>query len=203
MTQMHRLAVVALGGVLLVGCSGGAGADGDSTTPGNGDSATPGTEFGSFSPSVRTDAEPPNLPTDCDALGSAATRAKTVGDLEPYDAAPEPVQSAPQGATLELGCEWFGGDVTGVTVTISTAAPDTVAAAADTLGSQGYTCTQDLGGRLCTASEESSAEIYGGPGATIEVQRMVFARDGVWVFMSTSNRDGQALLLETVADIFD
>jgi hypothetical protein len=193
MIQMRRCAVIALGGILLVGCSDGA----DEAV------APSGTEV-SVSPSpTKTDVEQvPNLPVDCGRLGSAATRAETTGDLDLYDEAPVLVRTVPQGAVLELGCEWFGGDITGVTVTISTAAPDAVTAAVGTLSDQGYTCTQDLGGRLCTVFEESPMS-FGGADGTVETQQMVFARDGVWVYMSTSNMDGQVLLSEIITGIFD
>lgn len=194
MTQMLRLSIVALGGILLVGCSDGTGTDGASTSP--------ATEVSS--PSATGDTTPlPDLPTACDTLGTAATRAETTKGLELVESTGGAEQAGPEGSTPELTCEWFGGDVTGITVTISTMSPAAATAVTDARDDQGYECSQDLGGRLCMSSEA----IPPGQGpdeidATIETQDMVFARDGVVVTMSTSNADGQVWFSEIVAGIF-
>lgn len=103
------------------------------------------------------------------------------------------VRPAPDGATLALGCDWIVGDATGVLLLISTAMPDAVSAAVATLPEQGYTCqvSDDFGADFCVL-----------PGEGTDAEEMIVAREGVWIYMSTVNRNGRALLSEIVQSVF-
>jgi len=144
----------------------------------------------------------PTWPTDCKSLGAPGTRAEYFDD----DRA-QPVEAeAPAfpGATLKLQCSWHAGDVSGLSVVIAAGTPADVTAAVDALADDGYTCRDDRGGRLCTKSEETEAQIDVGFSVMIEITDIVFARDGVWVNTSTSNiPDGlPAFMNEIVADMY-
>ncbi|MCL2455027.1 MAG: hypothetical protein FWD18_06975 [Micrococcales bacterium] len=189
-----KTAAAAAGIVMIAGLVAGCGDDADS-------------------PATPTAAAVLNLPTDCRTLGSATTRAETVDRVELIDLRGdewedygEHLRPAPEGATLVLRCDWFAGDVTGMDLRISTATPDAVTAAVRGLSSQGYTCepSRDFAGTLCEQPGEVSYEEY-----RASALELVAARDGVWVYMSTSNMDGRddgrgirALLSEIVNDIF-
>lgn len=137
------------------------------------------------------------LPTDCATLGTEQSRAAVLdgldfqgGDYSQF------VRPAPANATLALGCDWFVGDATGLLVLISTAAPADVAAAAAALPSDGFSCTtDDFGAPVCQKTTPNTQYPVDG----IET---VVAREGVWVYMQTSNLDGTPLLSDIVDGIF-
>lgn len=133
------------------------------------------------------------LPTDCTALGSPQTWQETVGDMTLQSDGEGFVRPAPEGATLALGCDWIAGDATGVLLLISTAMPEAVSAAVATLPEQGYTCqvSDDFGADFCVL-----------PGQGTDAEEMIVAREGVWIYMSTVNRNGRALLSEIVQSVF-
>lgn len=194
-----RLPAVAAGAVIvtagLAGCGGGAGTATPSSSPTT--SSSPATSASaSPSPSVAPEPSPTSsavLPTDCNTLASAGTRAETVGDMTLQSNGEGFVRPAPAGATLALGCDWIVGDATGVLLLISTATPEAVTAALATLPAQGYTCqtSDDFGAQFCTL-----------PGANAETEEMIVAREGVWIYLSTANRNGRAFLSEIVQGIF-
>ncbi|MCL2849850.1 MAG: hypothetical protein FWE61_07390 [Micrococcales bacterium] len=167
--------------VMLVGCQG------DADEP-----ASPGAEpqTTAAGPTV-----PVNLPTDCAAVGSA------LAGVELYDESADLVQPAPSGASVALGCEWAGGEVAGVTLVVSTASPEAVSDAAGGLADLGFTCDADLGGQLCIVTEDAPVSLDG-IDTTIALQEIVFARNGVWVYVATAETDGQALAREVAAEIF-
>lgn len=176
-----------LAAVALSGCA--AGSASSSASPSA--SATEESEAPSATPP--SDAGGASIPTDCNALGTPETREETVGDLNLQSDGEGFVRPAPEGATLALGCDWFVGDTTGVLLLISTATPDAVAAAVADLPSQGYSCQ---------LSEDFGAEFCDLPGEGPDREEMIVAREGVWIYMSTSNRNGRALLSEITQGIF-
>ena len=133
------------------------------------------------------------FPTDCLALGTAETREETVGDMTLQGDGEGFVRPAPDGATLELGCDWIVGDATGVLLLISSASPDAVTQALTTLPAEGYTCqpAEDFGAQFCDL-----------PGDGADTEEMIVARDDVWIYMSTANRNGRAFLSDIVQGIF-
>lgn len=136
---------------------------------------------------------PVTLPTDCDELGTEATRQETVGDMTLQSNGEGFVRPAPDGATLVLGCDWIVGEASGVLLLISTADADAVSAAVDGLPAEGYTCqvADDFGAEYCVL-----------PGQNDDSEETIVARDEVWIYMSTVNRNGRAFLSEIVQDIF-
>ena len=97
------------------------------------------------------------------------------------------------GATLALGCDWIVGDATGILLLISTAPQDAVATAADALPGEGWSCgfSDDFGATFCQL-----------PGANADTEEMIVAREGVWIYMSTSNRNGRAFLSDIATQIW-
>lgn len=177
----------------LAGCGGG------STSP----SASPAPQVSTIPPEtpkptpspVETNLpqSDPQIPTDCQTLASPETRAAAIGDLTLQSNGEGFVRPVPEGATLRLGCDWFTGDTTGILLLISTAAPEAVTAALGQLPAQGYTCqaAEDFGAQYCQL-----------PGTGPDTEETITARDGVWIYMSTSNRNGRAFLSEIVSGIF-
>jgi hypothetical protein len=136
---------------------------------------------------------PAVLPTDCAQLGTETTRQETVGDLTLQSNGEGFVRPAPTGATLALGCDWITGDTTGLLLLVSRAEPTAVADALQDLTAEGYTCqpSEDFGTQFCRS-----------PGSGPDTEELVVARDDVWIYASTSNRNARALLSEIVQDIF-
>lgn len=174
--------------VMLTGCGGGSAPTASTATPSVSETADPTpTPF----ETEHTDAA--LLPTDCNALGSDATRADAVGDMTLQGDGVGFVRPAPAGAELALGCDWIVGDATGMLLLISTADPAAVSDAVAALPAEGYTCqvSDDFGADFCDL-----------PGTGADTEEMIVARDGVWIYLSTVNRNGRALLSEIVQGIF-
>jgi len=133
------------------------------------------------------------LPTDCTDLATPATWQAAVGDMTLQSNGEGFVRPAPEGATLVLGCDWIVGDATGMLLLISTAATEAVTAAVAALPTQGYTCqvSDDFGADFCVL-----------PGEGADTEEMIVARDGVWIYLSTVNRNVREFLSEIVATIF-
>ena len=135
-----------------------------------------------------------NVPTDCAQVGSAATRAATVDQLNLQGDGTGFVRPVPPGATLVLGCDWFAGDATGFLLLISETDAAAAGAYIPTLTSQGWECGPGAGGEgdMCTITTANSQY----PVDTIET---IITRGDVWIYSSASNVDGTALLddLET------
>jgi hypothetical protein len=76
---------------------------------------------------------------------------------------------------------------------ISTAEPDAVTAAVEALPEEGYTCqvSDDFGAQFCEL-----------PGAGPDTEEMIVARDDVWIYLATVNRNGRAFLSEIVSGVF-
>lgn len=135
------------------------------------------------------------LPTDCSRIGTAATRAATVDQLTLQGDGTGFVRPAPDGATLALGCDWFAGDATGVLVLISTVDAAAAAAYLPSLAGLGYACAPSESGQTCTMTTPNSQY----PVDSIET---IVSRGDVWIYMSTSNIDGAALLADLEASIW-
>ncbi len=133
------------------------------------------------------------LPTDCGSLGSAATRQAAVGDMRLQSDGQGFTRPAPAGATLALGCDWIVGDSTGMLLLISTADAGAVTSAVASLPAQGYSCqaSDDFGATYCVL-----------PGSGPDTEEAIVARDTVWIYLSTSNRNGRAFLSEIVQGVF-
>lgn len=188
-----RFLSVALGAVaavaLLAGCAGGAG-----TAPTATSTTSPSaSEEPSPTPSESEPSTSVTLPSDCGSLGTQATRDETVGDMTLQSDGEGFVRPAPEGATLVLGCDWIVGEATGLLLLISTATPDAATAAVAELPAEGYSCqvSDDFGADFCVL-----------PGEGADSEEMIVSRDGVWIYMSTVNRNGRAFLSEIVQGVF-
>jgi hypothetical protein len=200
MSRTRTLSTVVFAAVLaaaLSGCGGGSGGPSASpSSPSPTKTATP-TPTPTPTPEPTETVAPANLPTDCSTLGTPESRAVTIdglnfqgGDYSQF------VRPAPANATLALGCDWFIGDATGMLILISTADAADVAAAAAALPAEGYTCTtDDFGAPVCQLVTPNSQY-------PVDGVETIVAREGVWVYMQTSNLDGTPLLSDIVDGIF-
>jgi len=189
-----RFVSFAVGAVIAVAALSGCASETPSGGEPSASASTPKPEQSVAEPTPTGDAIPPaNLPTDCLALGTAETREETVGDMTLQSNGEGFVRPAPEGATLALGCDWIVGDATGVLLLISTASADAVSQALATLPAEGYTCqpAEDFGVQFCDL-----------PGDGADTEEMIVARDDVWIYMSTANRNGRAFLSDIVQGIF-
>ena len=192
---LTTFAVAAALAALLAGCAGGG--DGPTASPSTASPTPTASPTSTPTPTPTETVAPVNLPTDCSTLGTPESRAVTVdglnfqgGDYSQF------VRPAPANATLALGCDWFIGDATGLLVLISTADAADVAAAAAALPAEGYTCTtDDFGAPVCQLITPNSQY-------PVDGVETIVAREGVWVYMQTSNLDGTPLLSDIVDGIF-
>lgn len=177
-------AVALILSVALTGCGGGTPEPSASPTPTGSPSPT-STPTPEPEPAPTETIAPANLPTDCGSLATPDVWNEAVGDLTLQSDGEGFTRPAPDGAALVLGCDWIVGDSTGILLLISTAEPADVAAAVTTLPGLGYSCgvSDDFGAEFC--------ELDGGAPDT---EQLIVARDGVWIYMQTSNRNGRALL---------
>lgn len=159
-------------------------------------SSTP-TETDTPTPAVSPEAGP-SIPEDCGAVGTAATRATTVDQMNLQGDGTGFVRPAPAGAALLLGCDWIVGDATGFLLLINDVDPAAAAAyVATDLPAAGYSCSAgEIGGQVCTMSTDSSEF----PVATVET---IVSRDGVWIYTSATNTNGVQLLAELQEQIWD
>lgn len=135
------------------------------------------------------------LPTDCGQVGTAATRAATVDQLNLQGDGTGFVRPAPDGATLALGCDWFAGDATGVLLLISTVDAAAAASYLPSLPGLGYACAPSEGGQTCTMTTPNSQY-------PIDSLETIVSRGDVWIYMSTSNIDGATLLSDLESSIW-
>jgi ABC-type transport system substrate-binding protein len=170
--------------VALAGCGGGTAGPSASPTTTASPTQTP-TATPEPDPTPTDTIAPANLPTDCGTLATPDVWNEAVGDLTLQSDGEGFTRPAPENATLALGCDWIVGDSTGILLLISTAAPADVAAAVTTLPGLGYSCavSDDFGADFCQLD-----------GGAPDTEEMIVARDGVWIYMQTSNRNGRALL---------
>ena len=192
--SLPAVALAALLTVSLAGCASGSGAPTPSptssavTTPAPTTTPTPTPE-----PEPTQTTAPANLPTDCSTLGSESVRQEAIGDLTLQGDGTGFTRPAPDGATLALGCDWIVGDATGILLLISTADADAVSTAAGALPGEGWSCgaSDDFGATFCEL-----------PGSAPDTEEMIVARDDVWIYMSTSNRNGRAFLSDIATQIW-
>ncbi|MFB9647230.1 hypothetical protein [Microbacterium terregens] len=137
---------------------------------------------------------PANIPSDCNTLGTDMSRQDTVGDMTLQSDGTGFVREAPQNAQFVFGCDWIIDEVAGVLLLISTADAGDVTAAVDALPGQGWTCgvADDFGASYCETE----------PSGMAGVQEAVVARDGVWVYFETYQRNGNAFLSDIAGQIW-
>ncbi|UIN31561.1 hypothetical protein [Microbacterium binotii] len=142
-------------------------------------------------------AESVQIPGDCGAVGSAATRAATVDQMTEYGDAAQFTRPAPPGANLALGCNWIVGDATGYLLLISRADADAAQSYAEsTLPAEGYSCqVGDAPAFICT-------QTLAGTTYPVDTVETIYVRDGVWIYQSATNTDGDALLTDLVAAVW-
>jgi hypothetical protein len=174
----------------LVGCGGGNAEPSSSPTATASASSAP---TAATSPTPTETVTPATLPTDCTQLGTAESREEAVGDMTLQSDGVGFVRPAPQNATLALGCDWIVGDATGMLLLISTATPGEVSDAVTTLPDLGYECqvSDDFGAEFCEL-----------PGSAPDTEEMIVAREDVWIYLSTANRNGRAFLADIAQQIW-
>ncbi|MCR2763649.1 hypothetical protein NQ152_09020 [Microbacterium sp. zg.B48] len=195
-TSPLALSTFVLAGVLAVtlsACAGGSATPTASPTSAPTPTQTAEPEPTPTEPAAPTVA-PANLPTDCTTLGTDMSRQDTVGDMTLQSDGTGFEREAPQNAQLALGCDWILDEVAGVLLLISTADAAAVSAAADALPAEGWTCgvADDFGAAYC----------YIEPADMAGVQQTVVARDDVWVYLETYQRDGNAFLSDIASQIW-
>lgn len=195
-TRSRTLPTIVLTAVLafaLAGCAGGsAGPSASPSTPSPTETATP-TTTPTPSPTPDETVAPANLPSDCSTLATPDVRQAAIGDLTLQSDGVGFVRPTPANAALALGCDWIVGDSTGMLLLISTADPADVATALTTLPGLGYECgvSDDFGADVCQLE-----------GSAPDTEEMIVARDGVWIYLSTSNRNGRAFLSDIATGIW-
>ena len=195
---MPRPAAPILAAIVLALALTGCAPDGPSTPSGSASASPSASSSPSASPEPSEEPEPTPaaLPSDCDEIGSAETRAATVDGLALQGDGTGFVRPAPTSAELVLGCDWFAGDATGILLLINRVDADEAAAFAATLPAQGFTCvTGDAGNPVCQKTTPNSEF----PVDTVET---ILSREDVWIYMSTSNVDGDPLLSDLNASIW-
>ncbi|MDQ1206140.1 hypothetical protein QE377_002499 [Microbacterium sp. SORGH_AS 862] len=160
---------------------------------------SPSTPTPTASVTLAPSPQPPSaqIPADCGAVGSAATRAATVDQMTEYGDAAQFTRPVPPDASLVLGCNWIVGDATGYLLLISRADADEAQSYAEsTLPSEGYSCqVGDEPAFICTHT-------IGGTTYPVDSVETIYVRDGVWIYQSASNTDGEALLTDLVAAVW-
>ncbi|QEV99547.1 hypothetical protein F6J84_05150 [Microbacterium caowuchunii] len=138
-----------------------------------------------------------SLPTDCGAVGAAATRAATVDEMTLQGDGEGFQRPAPDGAEPVLGCDWILDEVAGYLLLISEVdAASARSYAESTLPGRGYSCGDgNLGALLCQSTMQ-------GASGTADTVETIYVRDGVWIYQSATNTDGETLLADLVASIW-
>jgi hypothetical protein len=193
MARRTPLALTAAAALMLVlaGCAtGGAGPSPSAT------SSEPGTPTATATPTPTPEPPQASFPADCGAIGTPASRATTVDQLNLQGDGTGFVRPAPPGATLVLGCDWFAGDASGILVLISQVDPAAAETYAATLPSLGYTCAvEPTGVTVCTMTTPNSQY----PVDTVET---IGWRDNAWVYTSVTNVDATALLQDLQSSVW-
>lgn len=132
------------------------------------------------------------VPASCDELGTASSRAETVGGLTAQHADGF-VRPSPPNATTKLSCNWIQEEAAAVLLIVSTASPADVNDGLGQLASEGYQCqaAQDFGAQYCMR-----------PGDAASSEDVVVARDDVWIYLETVNVNARAWLSDIAAQIF-
>lgn len=170
----------------------------EQATPVASETATPTVTVATPSPTpTPTASETPasaaaNIPASCDDLGTASSRAETVGNLTAQHADGF-VRPSPPNATTKLSCNWIQEEAAAVLIIISTASDADVSAGLQQLASEGYQCqaAQDFGAQYCMR-----------PGDAATSEDVVVARDDVWIYLETVNVNARAWLSDIAAQIY-
>ncbi|MCC4248121.1 MULTISPECIES: hypothetical protein [Microbacterium] len=143
-------------------------------------------------PSVTAASVAANIPASCDELGTASSRAETVGDLTAQHADGF-IRPAPADARTALSCNWIQEEAAAVLLIISTATDVHVTEGLDALASDGYQCqpAQDFGAQYCMR-----------PGDAAGTEDVIVACDDVWIYLETVNVNARAWLSDIAAQIF-
>ncbi|MBN9213059.1 MAG: hypothetical protein J0I95_16305, partial [Microbacterium sp.] len=133
-----------------------------------------------------------NIPASCDDLGTASSRAETVGGLTAQHADGF-VRPSPPNATTKLSCNWIQEEAAAVLIIVSTATDADVSTGLQQLASEGYQCqaAQDFGAQYCMR-----------PGDAATSEDVVVARDDVWIYLETVNVNARAWLSDIAAQIY-
>ncbi|MFG6281070.1 hypothetical protein [Microbacterium sp. 5K110] len=132
------------------------------------------------------------IPASCDDLGTATSRAETVGALTAQHADGF-VRPAPADATTVLSCNWIQEEAAAVLLIVSTASDAAVTQGIAGLASEGYQCqaAQDFGAQYCAR-----------PGDAADSEDVIVARDDVWIYLETVNVNARAWLSDIAAQIY-
>lgn len=144
------------------------------------------------SPSSTSTSVAANVPASCDDLGTASSRAETVGDLTAQHADGF-VRPAPPNATTVLSCNWIQEEAAAVLLIVSTASDADVTDGLAQVTSEGYQCqpAQDFGAQYCSR-----------PGDAASSEDVIVARDDVWIYLETVNVNARAWLSDIAAQIY-
>ncbi|WP_292695953.1 MULTISPECIES: hypothetical protein [unclassified Microbacterium] len=170
----------------------------EQATPVASESATPTVTVATPTPTpTPTPSETPasaaaNIPASCDDLGTASSRAETVGGLTAQHADGF-VRPSPPNATTKLSCNWIQEEAAAVLIIVSTATDADVSTGLQQLASEGYQCqaAQDFGAQYCMR-----------PGDAATSEDVVVARDDVWIYLETVNVNARAWLSDIAAQIY-
>ncbi|MDI9892682.1 MULTISPECIES: hypothetical protein [unclassified Microbacterium] len=170
----------------------------EQATPVASETATPTVTVATPSPTPTPTASetPPsaaaNIPASCDDLGTASSRAETVGNLTAQHADGF-VRPSPPNATTKLSCNWIQEEAAAVLIIVSTASDADVSTGLQQLASEGYQCqaAQDFGAQYCMR-----------PGDAATSEDVVVARDDVWIYLETVNVNARAWLSDIAAQIY-
>ncbi|SIR90414.1 hypothetical protein [Microbacterium sp. RURRCA19A] len=182
----------------LVAIAGLAGCVPEQATPVASESATPTVTVETPTPTpTPTPSETPasaaaNIPASCDELGTASSRAETVGGLTAQHADGF-VRPSPPNATTKLSCNWIQEEAAAVLIIVSTATDVDVSTGLQQLASEGYQCqaAQDFGAQYCMR-----------PGDAATSEDVIVARDDVWIYLETVNVNARAWLSDIAAQIY-
>ena len=211
----HRLALVtstvALGALLLTGCTA------PSPTPSGSPSASASASAGGSSPSPSTSAsaaaDAVAIPKDCEAIVSPAVHAKTFGSTPLNDptvvdaefaGAVAPV-TPPAGAAADevlasaaqLRCVWKDprADITNLQASIGTVDPAVATGYLASLATQGYTCGVKYGGQQCQRISQN--EQY-----PVQDGHTYFLRGTTWITVLQSNFATNGLMGQIVSTLW-
>jgi len=208
----HRLALVtstvALGALLLTGCTA------PSPTPSGSPSASASASAGGSSPSpsasTSVTADAVAIPKDCTAIVSTAVYAKTFGSTPLNDPAlgeadslgvvtpsTPPAGAAPDeilASAAQLHCIWKDprADITYLEATIGTVDPAVATAYLATLPAQGFTCAAKYEGQQCQRITKD--EQY-----PVDDGRTYFLRGSTWIFVGQANFPTNGLIGQMAA----
>jgi len=211
----HRIALVAstvaLGAVLLTGCT--TPSPNPSGSPSTSASASASASAGSSSPSPSASPSAAAIPKDCKAIVSAAVYAKTFGSTPLNDPAvvdaefagavtpvTPPAGAAPDevlASAAQLRCVWKDprADITNLQASIGTVEPAVATGYLTSLAAQGFTCGAKYEGQQCQRISQN--EQY-----PVQDGRTYFLRGTTWITVLQSNFATNGLMGQIVATLW-